>query len=61
MDLLAFTGNEQGLNDALLPLRKKKGAPRPSPADTVKGTTEGSVDITVAYSQPSIKGWRSST
>jgi hypothetical protein len=35
---------------------QKKGASRPSPADTVKGTTEGGVDITIAYSQPGIKG-----
>jgi hypothetical protein len=30
--------------------------PRPSPADTVKATTKSGIDITVAYSQPSIKG-----
>jgi hypothetical protein len=30
--------------------------PRPSPADTVKATTSNGVDISVAYSQPSIKG-----
>lgn len=30
--------------------------PRPSPPDTVKATTSKGVDISVAYSQPSIKG-----
>lgn len=30
--------------------------PRPSPPDTVKATTKSGVDISVAYSQPSIKG-----
>jgi hypothetical protein len=34
----------------------QKGAKRPSPADTVKGITESGIDISVAYSQPSIKG-----
>lgn len=29
---------------------------RPSPADTVKATTKQGVDITIAYSQPGIKG-----
>ncbi|MES2278955.1 MAG: DUF2911 domain-containing protein [Bacteroidota bacterium] len=29
---------------------------KPSPADTVKGTTSKGVDITIAYSQPGIKG-----
>ncbi len=32
----------------------KPKAPRPSPPDTVKGTTKSGVDITIAYSQPSI-------
>lgn len=30
--------------------------PRPSPPDTVRATTAKGVDITIAYSQPSIKG-----
>jgi hypothetical protein len=30
--------------------------PRPSPADTVKGTTKNGVAIEVAYSQPAVKG-----
>jgi hypothetical protein len=29
---------------------------KPSPADTVKGTIKGGVDVTIAYSQPGIKG-----
>lgn len=35
---------------------KAQGKTRPSPADTVKGTTSKGTDITIAYSQPSVKG-----
>jgi hypothetical protein len=37
------------------PVAKVK-KPRPSPPDTVKATTKNGVDITIAYSQPGIKG-----
>lgn len=51
--LLLITGI---MLNSLTGCAQKKGATRPSPADTVRGTTEGGVYITIAYSQPSIKG-----
>jgi hypothetical protein len=42
----AFTASAQQ------PVKK----PRPSPADTVKGTLKNGVNVEIAYSQPSVKG-----
>lgn len=44
--LTAFTASAQQ------PAKK----PRPSPADTVKGTLKKGIEVEIAYSQPSVKG-----
>ncbi|WP_345953201.1 DUF2911 domain-containing protein [Mucilaginibacter sp. PAMB04168] len=51
--LLAITGFILTTISASAQTPKK---PRPSPADTVKATTKSGVNITIAYSQPSVKG-----
>ncbi len=53
LSISLFTQAQDMPATAKAPVAKK---PRPSPADTVRGTVDKDVSITIAYSQPSLKG-----